>query len=103
MPTLLEQILLLFFELRLKKCVSYYLSRTGCSYWVNQKFSLTNASVSFQVEGTSLKYKNKRNNNAMLSKSTLRHLQEQCTSIWALVFYYCISNNLPREKAVTQM
>ena len=32
----------------------------------------------------------------------VRRLQEQGTSIWALVFYYCIYNNLPREKVVIQ-
>ena len=32
-----------------------------------------------------------------------RRLQDPCISIWALVFYYCISNNLPREKTVIQM
>ena len=27
-----------------------------------------------------------------------QRLQDQCISIWALVFYNCISNKLPREK-----
>ena len=30
-------------------------------------------------------------------------LQNQCISISALVFYYCISNNLPHDKNVIQM
>ena len=32
-----------------------------------------------------------------------RGLQDQCISIWALVFYNYISNNLPHEKTIIQM
>ena len=58
-----------------------------------------------------LLWNKKRKNNPLLSKSTLkylvycqvfwvevRRLQDQCISIWALVFYYCDSNNLLAEK-----
>ena len=58
----------------------------------------------------------KEKNNPLLPKSTLkylvyfqvfwvevRHLQNQCISIWALVFCYSISNNLPCKKIVMYM
>ena len=80
--------------------------------YMNLKFSLANAFVFIEFEGTSVKYK-ERNNNPLLSKSTLNYrvcyqvfwvkvrcLQDQCIPMSALVFYYCISNKLPREKTV---
>ena len=55
-------------------------------------------------------------NNPLLLKSTLKYrvccqvfwvevwpLQNQCISIWALIFYYCISKNLQREKTNTNI
>ena len=90
-------------------------SRSGYLHGLNQQFSLTNAFVFFSTERNSLKYIKKRNSTSLLSKSTLKHLvycqvfwlkvrrlQSQCISIWAVVFYYCISNNMPHEKTVMQ-
>ena len=33
----------------------------------------------------------------------VQRLQDHCISIWVLVFYYCISNNLQHEQIVIQM
>ena len=90
-------------------------SRPGyfCLIGVNQKLSLANAFIFFLNWRYFSEMHKKRNSNLLLSKSTLKYLvycqvflvemrplQDQFISIWALMFYYCISNNLPREKTV---
>ena len=75
-------------------------SRSGQLHEVNKTFFPTNNFNFSKLE-------------VLLSKSTLkyliccqvfwvkvRRLRNKCTSILALVFYYCISNNLSREKTV---
>ena len=91
------------------------LSIFGYSYGVNQNVSLTSTLIFSKLKVLLWTIK-RRNNNPLLSKSTLkylaycqvfrvevRRLQDQCISIWALLFYYCIFNNLPREKTLIQM
>ena len=89
---------------------SGYLNRVNQNIFPNKCFVLSNWRYFFEI------YIKKRNNNPLLSKSTLKYLvyylvfwvevqrlQNQWISIWALVFYYCISNNLSLEKIVIQI
>ena len=81
--------------------------------WGDPKICFTNAFVFFQIEGTSKIYQKEtihwyqnlhQNTNLSFSISVdLLRLQDRCISTSMLMFYYCMSNNLPREKTVTQM
>ena len=83
--------------------------RSGYIYRVNWKLSLTNDFLFSKLKVLLWNLKKKRKKKSLLPKSTLKYqlyyqpfwveilcLQIQCISIWALVFYYCISNNFKK-------
>ena len=88
-------------------------SRFGYSYEVNQNFP--EQVLCFTKLKVHL-WNIEKSNNTLLSKFRLKYLvycqvfcvevrclQDQCISIWALVFHDYTSNNLPRENTVIQM
>ena len=83
--------------------------RSGYFYRVNWKLSLTNDFLFSKLKVLLWNLKKKKKKKSLLPKSTLKYqlcyqpfwveirfLQIQCISIWALVFYYCISNNFKK-------